>query len=517
MIDGMSAQSSLQVLRVAVDDAGNCGKHHRPVRTDELADRDTKGPALKDSTTGWLSAHGERYCFPARTIDMETYMLTDRQGNALTGATSESAAHYDDAVAAFNIYRGDPVALLDQAIAASPDFTMAHILKACLYGLATEPEATAEAIAITAHVKTLKMNDPEASLTASLDRLLANNWTEAATMLDHHSMRYPHDLVALQVGHLMDFYRANARDLRDRIARALAHWSEDRPGYSFVLGMYSFGLEETGDYARAEAIGKEATERQPLDCWAHHAVAHVLEMQGRAKDGVEWMRTREQHWSGDDNFFKVHNWWHKALYHLDLGERDDVMTLYDGRIRGDRSPIALDLVDASALLWRAHLDGLDVGDRWGEVATAWQAHADGKLYPFNDWHAAMAYLGAGRETEVERLIGAYRSQGIGETARWAQATGLPLIEGFRAFWHGNYADAVELLHRGRSIVNSFGGSHAQRDVIDWTLTEAAIRGGLRDTATALANERLALKPHSPVNRAFLKRAQSLGTTTTLAA
>ncbi|MEO1019076.1 MAG: hypothetical protein AAFY56_15485, partial [Pseudomonadota bacterium] len=176
-------------------------------------------------------------------------MLTDRQGNSLSGATRAAADKFDDAVASFNIYRGDPVALVDEAIAASPDFAMAHILKAMLYGLATEPEATTEAIGITAHTKTLRLNEREASLIASLDHLLANNWTDAAVTLDHHSMRYPHDLVALQAGHLMDFYRANARDLRDRIARVLPQWSEDRPGYSYLLGMYSFGLEEAGDIA----------------------------------------------------------------------------------------------------------------------------------------------------------------------------------------------------------------------------------------------------------------------------
>lgn len=85
---------------------------------------------------------------------------------------------------------------------------------------------------------------------------------------------------------------------------------------------------------------------------------------------------------------------------------------------------------------------------------------------------------------------------------------MPLIEGFSAFWHGDYAAAVEHLHGARFIANSFGGSHAQRDIIDWTLTEAAIRGGMRDAAEALANERLALRPHKPVNRAFLKQARA---------
>jgi tetratricopeptide (TPR) repeat protein len=441
---------------------------------------------------------------------MEMMMLTDRHGNAVSGATADAVAHFDEAVAAFNIYRGDPVALVDSAIEAAPDFTMARIFKAYLFGLATEPEAVEEARTIVTQTKALRLNDRERSLIAALEQLLDGNWTAAALSLDHHNMTYPHDLIALQAGHLVDFYRANARNLRDRIARALPKWSKDQPGYSILLGMHAFGLEETGDYARAEAAGREAIALQPLDCWAHHAVAHVMEMQGRAEDGIDWMQSREKEWAGDSNFFKVHNWWHTALYHLDLEQGDDVIALYDNHIRKDRSPIAIDLVDASALLWRTHLAGHDVGARWNEIAASWSDHADGQLYPFNDWHAAMAYLGAGRVDDVDWLLGRYRTdeRPDTETARWARETGLPLIEGFKAFWMRDYSAAVERLHGARYIANTFGGSHAQRDIIDWTLTEAAIRAGMGDVAEAFANERLAHKPHSPVNKRFLAGARS---------
>lgn len=434
-------------------------------------------------------------------------MITDRQGNSLRGATAEAAAQYDAAVEAFNIYRGDPVALADRAVELAPDFAMAHLMKAYAFGLATEPEAAAAARAILEHVRTLPLCERAASHAAALDRVLAGEWTEAALALDHHNMRHPHDILALQVGHLVDFFRADARNLRNRIARVLPNWSPERPGYSIVLGFYAFGLEESGDYVRAEAMGREALARQPLDCWAHHAVAHVMEMQGRAEDGIGWMQTRERHWSGDDNFFKVHNWWHKALFHLELDDPAAALALFDAQVRKDNSTVALDLVDASALLWRLQLAGHDVGGRWKEVAAAWDNHADGRLYPFNDWHAAMAYLGAGQDAEVDRLLRLCREGAAAgsEVGRWSATTGVALIEGFRAFADGRYGEAVEALHRGRIIANCFGGSHAQRDVIDWTLTEAAIRGGMTAAAEALANERLAAKPHSPINRGFLRR------------
>ncbi len=437
-------------------------------------------------------------------------MLADKQGNALSGATAEAANLFDQAVEGFNIYRGDPVALLDRAIEVSPHFAMAHILKAHLLCLTTEPQAARDAKAILGGVKTSGLLEREASHVAALDLLLKGQWTAAAVALDRHNALYPRDIVALQSGHLMDFFRGNARELRDRIARVLPKWSTDMPGYSILLGMHAFGLEETGDYARAEESGRRAVELQPLDCWAHHAVAHVMEMQGRAEDGIGWMIAREPHWAGDDNFFKVHNWWHRSLYHMDLGQIDEVLALYDGPIRQDRSTLAVELVDASALLWRLHLSGNDVGERWNEVATAWDSHADGRTYPFNDWHAVMAYLGAGRDGDVARIIAAYRNNGAdtADAAEWGRRTALPLVEGFAAFWRGDYEIAADRLHGARFIANSFGGSHAQRDIIDWTLTEAAVRGGLTELAEALANERLALKPHSPVNRNFLSRSHN---------
>ena len=162
-------------------------------------------------------------------------MMTDRQGNALSGATADAVGLFDQAVEAFNIYRGDPIALLDKAIEAAPDFTMAHILKAHLYAVATEPEATTGARAIVSRTKTMAVNEREAPHIAALCLVLDGHWTAAAIALDHHNIRSPHDLVALQVGHLMDFYRANARDLRDRIARALPKWSPDVPGYRSCL------------------------------------------------------------------------------------------------------------------------------------------------------------------------------------------------------------------------------------------------------------------------------------------
>jgi tetratricopeptide (TPR) repeat protein len=434
-------------------------------------------------------------------------MIQDREGNPLPGATAEAAAELDAALESFSLYCGDPVAHVNRAIAAAPQFTMAHAVKAWLFALATEPRATDYARKLAAEAGNLDLAaDPRAaSLLDSLTPLLGGDWSAAAGRLDRHNAAFPRDLLGIQAGHLVDFYRAGSRSLRDRIARVLPRWSPADPAYGVLLGMYAFGLEENGAYGIAEETGRRAIDLEPRDCWAHHAVAHVMEMQGRAQDGIGWMITREPHWAAEDNAFKVHNWWHRALWHLDLCDIDAALALYDGPIRGLRSSVALDLVDAAALLWRVELCGGTVGDRWNELADAWATQTDGN-YPFNDWHAAMAALGAGRSDLVERLLANLRAtRADSEVGAWARETALPLIEGFARFRDGDYVGTVEQLLPVRYLANRFGGSHAQRDVIDWTVSEAATRGAMHDIAEALANERLATRPHSPLLRGLVAR------------
>lgn len=435
-------------------------------------------------------------------------MPTDKQGNPLNGATADAADLFAGALDDFNRYAGDPLGKLDEAIAAAPDFAMAHLLKGHICATATEPAACKAAAGILAEVRKLPLTDREQSHAEALAHVIDGNWTKAALTLDHHSMTWPHDMAALQIGHLIDFFRANARDLRDRLSRALPLWPEDMHGRSFLMGMHAFGLEEAGDYDAAEAMGREALALEPADCWAHHAVAHVMEMQGRAEDGIGWMIARQPYWAADGVFFQTHNWWHWALFHMDIEDYGAALRLYDDHVRAEPSQLAVDLVDAAALLWRLDLAGIDTGDRWGELADSWKVHADGCLYPFNDMHAAMAYIGAGRLADLDDLLSDYRANAkeVTEVDRWWTSFGLPLLEGFEAFAKDDFDTAADRLHGARYIANAFGGSHAQRDVIDWTLMEACLRGGLRSKAEALAHERLTQKPLSAVNRGFLARA-----------
>jgi tetratricopeptide (TPR) repeat protein len=324
------------------------------------------------------------------------------------------------------------------------------------------------------------------------------------------ALDFPRDSLALQTAHLGDFYLGQSSQLRDRIARALCDWDESVPGYGYVLGMHAFGLEEMGDYGRAEERGRRALELNRRDPWAVHAVAHVMEMQGRLDDGVSWLTGRVDDWA-PDNGFAFHNWWHLALYHLDRGEHDRVLEIYDTGIRPKRSDAPLEMLDASALLWRLHLRGADVGGRWKDLADAWEKRSEDGYYVFNDMHAMMAFVADGRERSARWLLDnlVRRLDRDGTNAMMTRDVGLPVCRAIHAFGRGNYRMAIEELMPVRPIAHRFGGSHAQRDVLSLTLIEAALRGGEARLARALASERTELKPRSPFNWVLTARAREI--------
>ena len=436
--------------------------------------------------------------------------MRDSLGFGVTGADAQALDSYHAALAGLQCFSGEPVAAVDGAIARRPDFVMAHVLKGYLFALSTEAAAAETARKVAAQAARLPANEREVRHVAALTALSAGRWHEAGRMLAALTADHPRDALALQAGHQIDFFTGSSTMLRDRIAAALPAWDVSMPGYHAVLGMHAFGLEETGDYGRAEAEGRRALELEPRDGWAHHAVAHVMEMQCRQRDGIAWMRDNLEHWS-KDSFLKVHNWWHLALYHYELGEADEVLALYDGPIYGAGSKLALNMVDASAILWRLHLGGVDAGPRWQMLADNWRTARPGGHYAFNDVHAAMAYVGAGRWGDLDALVAAQEEalEGEGDNVVFTRDVGHPATLAIAAFGRGDYEAATRHLLPIRKLASRFGGSHAQRDVLELTLIEAAIRAGARDLAGLLAAEREAARAHSPLTGLFAARAAKL--------
>jgi tetratricopeptide (TPR) repeat protein len=426
--------------------------------------------------------------------------LRDARGNTLSTRDAASASAGDEAVALFARYSARALEVADAALAADPDFVMGHCIKAGI--VVTAQERSLEPMlrdAVLAGERLSRVaNDRERGHLAAARAWLDGDYDRAVQRYARLAAEHPRDLLALQVAHLGDFLLGRQAGLRDHVAQVLHAWDPSVPGYGHVLGMYAFGLEETGDYPRAEEAGRRAVELDPRDGWGSHAVAHVMEMQGRLADGIAWIGETSAGWE-PENALAIHNWWHLALFHLDAGDVERALALYDARIRPARSDVALELIDASALLWRLHLRGHDTGPRLEALAEDWARRIGDGYYAFNDVHALMAFLGAGRAAEAGRLLAEVERHAAdaGTNGRMLREVGLPLCRGLAAFARGDHAACVEEVLSVREEAHRFGGSNAQRDVLSLTALEAALRGGLDPLARALASERTRARPSNP--------------------
>ncbi|MYS07722.1 tetratricopeptide repeat protein [Streptomyces sp. SID6041] len=450
-------------------------------------------------------------------------MVTDRYGNPLHECTQETAAHLDRAVESLLHFSPEVEQAVADALSSAPTSPVAQSFAAYLGALGTEPGDTVAARRtfdrFTAGLDVSALPPRERLHVAAAQAWLAGDLTRAGGLLEELSLECPRDALALAVGHQLDFFTGDSVRLRDRVGGALSAWGAADPHRGLVLGMYAFGLEESGQYRLAEEAGLAAVEQNPRDVWAIHAVVHTYEMQGRVAEGIGYLDARREDWARG-NYLNVHNWWHYALYALEAGDTDTALGIYDAALHNDASAgLAMELLDAAALLWRIRLAGGESGARCGVLADAWAARADPPFYAFNDVHAVMSYVGAGRLGEAERLV-ADRRKWLGDggadtitNRRMTADIGLPACEALVAHGRGDHAAVVALLWPLRRRFHEFGGSHAQRDALQKTLLDSALASGRHHLARALISERIGLRPDSSYNwSARARLADALGDT-----
>lgn len=401
-----------------------------------------------------------------------------------------------------------PLADLDEAAGADPGWALPPLMKAGFLASLTEPALLPEA---QAHLEAARerigaATTRERAHLEAMEHVLQGRWHSACRIWDQVLVEHPRDALALQWAHLWDFYRGDAVQLRQRPARALPEWDRDDPLWPHVMALHAFGLEECNLYPQAEEVGRAALAADPRVPWAVHAVAHVMEMQGRYEEGGAWLRQHQSAWA-EGNGFACHLWWHKALFRLEALDFSGVLRLVDNHLSGEVLQVTLNRVDAAALLWRLHLLGQDMSVVAAQLADGWPHDAtEAGFYAFNDVHHVMALLAAGRVGAAEAWLArcAERAMQPEEARRanhaMAREVGLPLMRGLIAFARGEADAAAESLYAVRAAAPHVGGSHAQRDLIDLTLLAAAAAGGRRDLGRALLNERRMAKPVSPMTR-----------------
>jgi hypothetical protein len=425
-------------------------------------------------------------------------MRNDQFGYETSLSSPEAVQAWDRMVLAFLAHNAATPDHLGTVLSTESGFAMAHAVKGlfCKMLGRSEMEETARA-AHEAAISCAQAGAPlprEMGYVRALGAWIDGRPTETVREMEAILTRWPEDAMAMKIGHATRFILGDNKGMRASIEALLPAYDAKNPARGYLFGCHAFALEETGDYGRAETAGRLGLSLSPDDAWGLHAVAHVFDMTCNSRAGLTWLEGREAAWTHCNNF-RYHVWWHKALMHLDQGETDAVFHLYDTEVRRDHTDDFRDISNGASMLMRLELEGVDVGDRWEEMAEISERRTEDACLIFADLHYLMALIGGKREIAVKRLLARLHSD-----ARLANASdmmarmanpGLSAATGLEAFGEGDYKKAILNLGRARHSMQLVGGSHAQRDVFERLTIDAAIRAGFMDEAETILKERRA--------------------------
>ena len=383
---------------------------------------------------------------------------------------------------------------LGAVLDAAPDFALGLAAKGLFSLMMGRAELIAPArAALTAAQRSPQPDARSALWVKALDAWLQGHPSGAVAAMEAVLARYPQDTLSAKVSHAIRFMLGDARGMRASIEAVLpAHAGHALRGYA--LGCHAFALEETGHYAEAERTGRAGLREAPDDAWGLHAVAHVHDMTARPDAGIALIEQNRAAWDHCNNF-RAHVWWHMALLHLDRGESDRVLAIYDAEVRAERTDDYRDIANATSLLMRLELEGRDVGTRWEELADLAAARVDDGCLVFADLHYMMALAGAGRADGQGALMRRTAADAArpGEMNRIKQGPGQNAMAGLEAFAAHRWGDAFARLAAARDAMPTIGGSHAQRDVFERMTIDAGLRAGCLDRVQRILDQRTALR------------------------
>jgi hypothetical protein len=404
-------------------------------------------------------------------------MLTDVYAGEHSTCCDAAMQAFECAVENLALHR--PVsANLRDALCHDPGLVAAHAMGGICGVLAGRATAIAEATAAlpasqAALARAGGGTAAERTLVAAHALVAAGQLGHAAAVLEQHADSHPRDFLAIKLAYSLRFMRGEPRHMLHTVTTALAHWRPADAGYGFLMGCRAFALEESGDLVGAERAARTAIGLRQDDAWGLHALAHVMEMSGRVREGCGLMTAMLSGFREPQGFTR-HLVWHLALFHVAQAEVAEALALLDTQMTPVADGDFRDMANAVSLLWRLEQHGLDVGHRWqmlGDIAA--RQHNDCS-YVFAALHDLMALLRSGRQRAAADLILAMRMSAAGEDtdqARVAARVGVACAEMIRAIASGKPVRAV--LTKLAARLPQLGGSHAQRDVFLRTLMEIA--------------------------------------------
>ena len=427
-------------------------------------------------------------------------MAEDILGNEVTGGDKQTLAGINDFISGFLGYQKRAVNVLGVADE-DPEHLLANVYAGMIWMFLEAPEAPERAVVYLERAKKHAnvVTRREQLLVELLDCWQQNDMPGALKAGEQVARDFPKDLATVKLHQYFNFNRGDCASML-RLSRMVADQNQDNAHFH---GMQAFAYEQCHLLGKAEKSARRSLELAGAEPWAEHALAHVMLTQGRVREGAEFMKTASGGWQNLNSFMFTHNWWHTALFDLSLGDFEAVLDAYDTKVWGIEKEYSQDQVGAVALLARMEIAGMDVGDRWMDVARYLKARANDTVQPF----LTIQYLyGLARAEfdEADILMRAVedkaRSAAAFERHAW-QNVALPACRGVLALARGKPKEAVAHLETALPRMAAIGGSHAQRDLFEQLLLDAHLKSGNFGIAQQMMEMRRTFDPDGvPLNR-----------------
>ena len=419
-------------------------------------------------------------------------MLTDCLGNPVTLQHASSLQALDDFVEGFIASEARAVHIL--TVAEHDQSAIVQAYAAALHMFAETREGPRNAAPYAARAVAAAATPREARFAQAVAAWVAGNVTRALALHEEQARECPRDLASLKLAHYHLFNRGDSPGML-RLALTALPQAADVP---YLHGMLAFAWEQCHFLLQAETAARHAIELRRKEPWAHHALAHVMLTQGRVLEGIDFLRSVSDTWTGLNSFMVTHNWWHLALFELERDHHDEVLRIHDQQVWGVAKDYSQDQINAVSLLARLELAGVDVGARWQDVADHLLAHVDDHALTFLDLQYLYGLARAGRpEADTLRAnIERYAASAAPHVRDVWQRVCVPASIGLLAHARGDHGRCVEQLGEALPRLVDIGGSHAQRDLFSQVHLDAMVKSGHLAGAQNLLQPQVQAHPES---------------------
>ena len=413
-------------------------------------------------------------------------MLKDRYDNPLTTASAPARDAYVRGVDALLSANVGAEEAFREALTADDGFALAYIALARtlqIYGRAAESKAPlARALELAPRSTTR-----EQSQIAIFERILTGRGADGLALIREHIKTWPRDAFALapatSVFGLIGFSGLKGRE--EHQLALLAPLADVYGSDWWYRSLLAFAELELGLVDRALPNIEGSLKAFPRNANAAHIRSHLYYEVGERSAGLAFLND----WARDyprGGSLHCHVSWHQALWSLELGRTDEAWQIYQQSLRPDAAwgPQLNVLSDCASFLFRAELAGEQrQPELWQELS-----RYAAKWFPdpgvgFADLHAALAHAMAGNGEALERLVRDPKGPAADVVA--------PMAGAFAAFARSDWNGTIAAIEPNIDSHERFGGSRAQRDLVEYALVGAMLRAGrpVDDVARRIAIRR----------------------------